>query len=328
MKKTQLKAKLRGSSCDNLVCLVGKNPSTYSQSRVMWNSLFIFYNIDAEYIPIDTEEDEIEETLEVLLKNNKVIGLNITNPFKRVIANMPLIELNGDAIILRAVNTISKSNGINRGYSTDGYGALKALEERTNIENNDILVLGAGGSGSAIALACAEKNNVFLANRTYSKANRIAENSKIHGKNEITPVELYSSTFFNYLDRADIVINTLPIEKSKKGIILEESYLKDGDKICMDIVYGHDSIFLRTAEQNGNLVIDGRRMLLHQAFNSMQLIILNGDYNRIRYPTELDIYDGETDVMDHALMNLNYDATNEEIKEEMMKLKLKYCQVI
>ena len=91
------------------------------------------------------------------------------------------------------MNTVHKFEDTVQGHSTDGYGAVKSIQEQSvGIVGSDILILGAGGSGSAIAVACAEEGGVVrVANRTFDKAKDLSERAKQHGK-EIFPLSLYS----------------------------------------------------------------------------------------------------------------------------------------
>ncbi len=272
-----------------LVALIGENPSTYSMSRVMWNSAFAYHCIDAEYIPFDVPAEELEESVNILLSHDKVKGFNVTNPYKEQVAKYDKLSLDNNAQILGAVNTVVNDKDCARGYSTDGYGAVRSIQEKygkDSLDGKNILVLGAGGSGSAIAVACLEYGNVAVANRTLEKAVALSERASI------IPIKLYSDVFFDSLRDADVVINTLPVEK-KHGIqIFKEGDLDGKQKICMDVVYGHHSYFLEMARSNDHDVLDGRMMLLHQGIKAFEHII------------------GVTDVyapMRYALDNLRFD---------------------
>ncbi len=243
--------------------LIGENPSKYSLSPRLWNAALLDLEIDAEYLALDVRAKHLKKTLDILVQDPSILGFNVTNPYKESVAKYPGLQLQGDSNILEAVNTFIKKKDHLEGYSTDGYGAIQSLFESFSanaLKEKEILVLGAGGSGRAIALACSRHGNVSIANRTLDKAKSLAEKIKI------TPLNLYSSNFFEVLENSDVVINTLPIEKDYDQPILK--VIPGKPKICLDIVYGHKSYFLKKAKEEGHSTLDGKSMLLHQALRS------------------------------------------------------------
>jgi hypothetical protein len=47
---TNIKGLIEQSGHQIVTGLVGESPSKYSRSRIMWNSAFVYFGIDAEYI--------------------------------------------------------------------------------------------------------------------------------------------------------------------------------------------------------------------------------------------------------------------------------------
>jgi shikimate dehydrogenase len=78
-------------------------------------------------------------------------GLNITYPCKQAV--MPLLDsLSPEAQALGAVNTVVFKDGRSCGYNTDGGGWRWAMERELPQANlGRVVLLGAGGAGSAIA---------------------------------------------------------------------------------------------------------------------------------------------------------------------------------
>ncbi len=75
-----------------------------------------------------------------------------------------------------SVNTIHNQEGVLHGYSTDGPGFLRSLEEAGEpIQGRQVLLLGAGGSARAVAFALAASgSHCQIANRTEERALSLA----------------------------------------------------------------------------------------------------------------------------------------------------------
>src|SRR5436190_12296533 len=83
-------------------------------------------------------------------------GLNITHPFKEAV--IPLIDsLSPEAAEIGAVNTVViDKNGRTMGHNTDRSGFRHAFQDElgeASARDKDILLLGAGGAGRAVAFA-------------------------------------------------------------------------------------------------------------------------------------------------------------------------------
>ncbi len=70
---------------------------------------------------------------------------------------LPLLDkLDPAAEMCGAVNTIVNDDGVLTGYTTDGIGFMKSLDdEGINIRGHKMTLAGAGGAGTAIAVQAA-----------------------------------------------------------------------------------------------------------------------------------------------------------------------------
>ncbi|MBN1352683.1 shikimate dehydrogenase [candidate division KSB1 bacterium] len=103
-------------------------------------------------------------------------GINVTIPHKESVIPF-MTQLSPEARILEAVNTIHFELNVITGYNTDSAGFLKSLGEiRNQLKNNQIIVLGAGGSARAIiyALITQQVGEIRIFNRTPAKAENLA----------------------------------------------------------------------------------------------------------------------------------------------------------
>ena len=128
------------------------NPARHSLSPVMQNAAFELIGEGAVYGYRELDFDDLDSFAEFAAKNLK--GFNITAPYKRDIMRF-CGEIDAEALEADSVNTVKIVDGVMYGYSTDGYGLLKALEYELEIDvpESEIVIVGAGGAASAAAVA-------------------------------------------------------------------------------------------------------------------------------------------------------------------------------
>ncbi len=147
------------------------NPIKHSLSPVLHNYWFNKYKIDATYSIIDTEEKELIDIVKQI-KDEKLVGINITLPYKQKI--VPYLDiLVNDAELTNSVNTLYlDSNGSIVGDNTDVFGLqaayLKALD---NVHKMKGLVIGAGGVSPSVILSLKKSGlkSISIVNRTIEK---------------------------------------------------------------------------------------------------------------------------------------------------------------
>lgn len=130
-----------------LIMLLG-NPVAHSLSPGMHNAHFRHLGINADYFAMECERDRLKALLETI-RSPIFAGANVTKPYKNLIVSM-LDEVDEGAARIGAVNTIVSQNGKLIGYNTDGPGFVDDL--RREVEPEKVLILGAGGAGSAVGL--------------------------------------------------------------------------------------------------------------------------------------------------------------------------------
>ena len=116
----------------------------------MHNPAFKAKNLDCQYEAIPCPPDQIAEVIQKL-KSDKFKGWNCTVPLKEDI--IPFLDfVDKEALACQSVNTVVvQENGELHGFSTDGYGLEKAIEEDLGIQltGKHILMIGAGGAARA-----------------------------------------------------------------------------------------------------------------------------------------------------------------------------------
>ena len=142
----------------------------------MHEASFLALGLDAEYLTFDVPPEALADRL-AACRAEGFHGLNITVPHKA--AAVPLMDrLDASARLYGAVNTVRIGADGLTGFNTDAAGFLEDLTDnfRQSPQGRRVLVLGCGGAGRALAIACAHGGaaQVTLANRTAQKAERVA----------------------------------------------------------------------------------------------------------------------------------------------------------
>lgn len=186
--------------------IIGDAPSHYAKSPSLWNAVYRALKMEAIYLPFDVEESRLPELVHALKKSDRVMGGNVTVPYKVKIMKY-LDALDEKAGQIKAVNTIVRTeDGRLVGYNTDGKGFLESIltpqpgQERPFVESPkgmDALMIGAGGAARAVAFYLAEilaHGSLLICNRTTDAARSLAEevrevfgNASAIGEEEIRP---------------------------------------------------------------------------------------------------------------------------------------------
>ena len=167
--------------------IVGDGPSHYSKSPLLWNAAFRAFNINAIYLPFDVDEPQLPNLVQALKRSERIIGINITVPYKLKIIDY-LDAVDEKAARIKAVNTVVRTEGGRLvGYNTDGSGFLESIlaaqpgYDRPFVETLkgvDVLLIGAGGSARAVAFHLADvlgKGRLLISNRTLGTARSLAK---------------------------------------------------------------------------------------------------------------------------------------------------------
>jgi len=153
------------------------------------------------------------------------------------------------------------------GFNTDADAIIRALREDLNFEprGKSVLLLGAGGAGRVAALKLAQEGigELYLINRTSSKAEQLAAEPKgvrVHvgyPKNEV-----------------DLVLNatSLGLKPGDPLPFDPESFSLSRAEAAYDMIYRPaETPFLRAASEAGCRTANGLGMLLYQGAKALEL---------------------------------------------------------
>lgn len=238
------------------------HPVKHSLSPQMFEAAFWEYNIDAEYKQYDVSPEDLEDFIKEV-RSKPMTGLSVTIPHKVNIR--PLLDsVDTHAKAIGAVNTVFNKDGKLKGYNTDWIGAKKALEEVTDLQGKNVVVLGAGGAAAAIVYACKQAEaNVIVLNRSVEKAKKLAERFDCNAGS--------LSDLFSH--RAEVLIHTTSIGMAPNVHVslVDKDYFKRG-MVVFDIVYNPKRTQLvKDAVAADCRIVPGHKMLLYQGEKQFEI---------------------------------------------------------
>lgn len=250
-------------------------PVAHSVSPQMQNAGFQALGISADYQLLPTPPEQFNEQIQRLIRDD-FRGWNLTIPHKQAI--LPLLdEIDPDAERAGSVNTVRHESGRLRGWSTDGYGLAKSIEETFHIPLADrrFVFWGAGGAARATAAYFAGHGAAAIAivNRTRSRAEKLAGTLR-----QISPdpeLAVFSPDSTNpelarTLADAHVIIQCTSIGLQPEDPCAIPLPLLDSCPRILDMIY-RETALQREAQRRGIPVADGRGMLLHQGVRCLSL---------------------------------------------------------
>ena len=223
-------------------------------------------------------------------KAMKFIGLNLTVPHKLLALEM-VDQLDDSAKTWGAVNTIrfeaKNRNGSwvsiaqipseeikeirSHGFNTDADAITQAIREdlKMDIRGTRILVLGAGGAGRVAALKFAAEGarELFLVNRTQSKADQLADEIRHRFPGVVLATNHPRS-------EVDLVVNATSLGlKSSDAMPLDElDFSLQKTKAVYDMIYRPaETPLLIAAKKAGCRTANGIGMLLDQGAKALEI---------------------------------------------------------
>ena len=251
-------------------------PVGHSLSPAMHNAAFSHTGLNFVYLPFKVEPLNLSEAIAGLIPLG-IGGVNLTIPHKRE-AIKYLNEVKDEAALTRSVNTIVASDGKLIGYSTDGEGFITSLSEDLHFSarGKNVVILGAGGAGSAIAFALAREkvSELVIANRTFERGERLASEIRQNFPEvQARAIHLSGGETSDEVRGCELLVNTTPLgmNADAPGTIIELGCLGNKHTV-FDIVYSPPlTPLLSLARQAGARWVNGLGMLVYQGAASFKL---------------------------------------------------------
>jgi shikimate dehydrogenase len=270
-------------------CAVFGHPVKHSASPAMHNAALALLGFNWRYLAFDVEPSHLKEAI-AGAQRMKFIGLNLTVPHKLLAAGL-VDALDASAQQWGAVNTIrfecrnasgpwlplgeiepEQANEIrSHGFNTDADAVIQALREdlQLSLAGRRVLVLGAGGAGrvAALKLAAERVAELWLVNRTASKAQAVAD--EIQRRFPGPKVKV------GYPDQpVDLVLNATSLGlKPEDALPLDErAFSWSQTTAVFDMIYRPaETPLLARARRAGCRTANGLGMLLYQGAKALEI---------------------------------------------------------
>lgn len=250
------------------VALLGK-PLRRRHSQVMHDAAFDACGIGARYVLMELEPGEVAPTVAAARASDEWLGLGVTAPYKRVVAEL-VDEVEAEAAAIGAVNNVVRTDdGRLIGINTDAPGFRAGVERAMGrpLLGAEVVVAGAGGAAHAVvyALLAAGAARVTIGARSAEAASGLATRFASIGSMAPQAVELGSSAFAGALATADVAVNATTVGMIDPGMTIDVQRLP-GQATVFDLVYVPvETPLLAAARARGLRAANGSEMLIAQA---------------------------------------------------------------
>ncbi len=201
-------------------------------------------------------------------------GLNVTHPAKQ--AMVPLVdEVSQDVAAIGALNTVLIREGRTVGHNTDVTGFQRSFADGLpGVDRDRVVLLGAGGAGTAVAhaLAALGVRRLLVVDPDQSRANALTE-SLSGGTTEAEVVPVTADGLSQAVATSAGLVNATPNGMAAHPGPPVPLELLRSDLWLADIVYRPlDTALLVAARLAGCTVLSGAGMAVHQAADAFELI--------------------------------------------------------
>ena len=248
------------------VALLGR-PLTRRHSQVMHDAAFDAAGIDARYVLMELEPDAVAPAVADARTSAVWLGLGVTAPYKRVVANL-VDEVEADSAAIGAVNNVVRTDeGRLIGFNTDAPGFRAGVETALGrpLDGLVVAVAGAGGAAHAVvhALLAAGVRSLTVGSRDPAAARAIVRRFAASGP--ASAVALGAEGWADALRDADLAVNATTVGMIDPGMTIAVEALPDGATV-FDLVYvPAETPLIRAARARGLRAANGSEMLIRQA---------------------------------------------------------------
>lgn len=223
----------------------------------MQNAAFAALGMDWTYELLEVPPEHLPEALRKL-RAPDIGGANVTIPHKLAVLDH-LDRVDPEAVRARAVNTIAKDGARLVGSNTDIAGIRAAVAE-VGLEpvGADVVILGAGGSARAAAVALDGAHLTFIARRP--------ADVDVPGR----VVAWSDASWPGKARSADLLLNATPLGRRDEMPLRPNALPHDGAVIDLVYVRGGTPL-VRKARSLGIRTADGWGILLAQGARSFEI---------------------------------------------------------
>ncbi|MFA7579457.1 shikimate dehydrogenase [Castellaniella sp.] len=235
------------------------------------NAWFREHQVDAVLVPMHVPAGDLDAVLDALRRMRNLGGFIVTVPHKTAIAER-CDELGPAGQAIGSVNTVRRTaDGRLVGEMFDGAGFVSGLQTQGHdLAHKRVLLLGAGGAGSAIAFALAQAGaaSVTVANRTPARAHALVE--RVRKALPQATIEAGAPEPEGH----DIIVNATSL-----GMRAEDALPLDVERLAPDMLVAEiimkpeQTRLLDEAQRRGCPIHHGRHMLDRQVALMTQFLL-------------------------------------------------------
>jgi shikimate dehydrogenase len=257
-----------------------RSPSLHMQEAAAQGVTLAYVLFDLDAHP--WREATLEQAI-VGAEEGGFCGVNVTYPFKQEVIGL-LHELSPDAERLGAVNTVVFKDGRRTGHNTDWAGFAESFRRGLpGAPRRQVVQVGAGGAGSAVAYALLEEGveRLVLFDRDLARAEAVAAGLEaLFGAGRAAVGEDLPGAVAG----ACGIVNATPVGMTKHPGLPVPADLLRSDLWVADVVYVPlETELLTAARAAGCRTLDGGGMTVFQAADAFHLFTgLEADPERMR----------------------------------------------
>jgi len=252
------------SPLQQIVCCMGQ-PVAGNPTQYMMEKAFAAAGLDWRYLTLEVPPENLADGV----RGIRALGFqggNFTIPHKVAVIEH-LDGLSKAAELMGAVNCINRVNDGFVGENTDGKGFVQSLQEVTEPQGKNVVILGAGGAARAIAveLGLAGPQQITIVNRTEQRGQDLVDllNDRVKVSSKLVRWE----EDYEVEEGTDILINATSIglgdENARVPLVVDS--LKP-NMVVADVIFNPPKTrLMRDAKHKGCTTLDGLGMLVNQA---------------------------------------------------------------
>ena len=249
------------------------NPVAHTLSPVIHNELARIYHHNVVYLPY-----LVDGSVEDAIRGAYALhfgGLNVTVPHKTEVLRYA-VEADELAERIGAANTLVPVDGGFKAYNTDIPGLYRGmLSDGVTLEEEEVLILGAGGAARSVAMLAMEKGakQVYILNRTLQKAEDIAkEVNSYAGREFATAMALGDYPLLSGKKYLCIQATSVGLYPKVDEVLIENPDFYDMIHTGYDIIYNpYETKFMSLVKAHGGRAFNGLKMLLYQGIIAYEL---------------------------------------------------------
>ena len=239
-------------------------PAAGNPTVVMVEAAYRHHGLDARYLNCEIAPGSLGDAV-AGARAMGWAGFNCSLPHKvAVIDHLDLLAESAE--VIGAVNTVVASDGDLVGHNTDGQGFVESLRTVVDPTGLDVVVLGAGGAGRAVAVetALAGAASVTVVNRNERRG---AELARVVTEGTGVPAAsvVWTGTYA-VPATADVVVQATSVGFGDADTLpaVDLDSLREGLVVADVVVAPPRTALLRAAEARGAVTLDGLGMLVGQ----------------------------------------------------------------